>query len=346
MTTRVAIVGSGNISRTHALAARDMPGVAVTAHWSRNLAAAETMAREFGGTAYDTLEECFARGSIDVALIGTPSGVHADHATIAVRHGVPVIVEKPLDTTTRRIDALLEEGERRSVTIGVFFQDRTAPPLVWLKSVVASGALGRLLLATAQVKWYRSPAYYSSSSWRGTRALDGGGALMNQGTHTVDLLLWLAGDVDHVFATTRAALHAIEVEDTAVACLEFANGAIGTIEATTAAFPGFPRRLELTGSEGTAVIEGDRVTSVELHSGRLAPPAHDEDTSMRSTSPVISDIRGHRRIIEDFLTALAGTRRPVCDGREGRRSVALVEAIYESARTQLRVPVDKADETR
>jgi len=301
------------------------------------------MAREFGGTAYPTIDECFDRGSIDVALIGTPSGVHAEHAAIAVRHDVPVIVEKPLDTTTRRIDGLLEESERRGVAIGVFFQDRTAPPLVWLKSVVASGRLGRLLLATAQVKWHRSPAYYASSSWRGTRALDGGGALMNQGTHTVDLLLWLAGNVDHVFATTRTAVHAIEVEDTAVACLEFANGAIGTLEATTAAFPGFPRRIELTGTEGTAVVEGDRVTSVDLRSGRLAPPSHDEDTSPRSNSPVIADVRGHRRIIEDFLTALADGRRPLCDGREGRRSVALVEAIYASARAQRRVAVDHLD---
>src|SRR5256886_686461 len=144
---------------------------------------------------------------------------------------------------------------------------------------------------------------------------------------------WRTGDVDRVYATTRTALHTIAVEDTAVACLEFANGAVGTLEATTAAFPGLPRRVELTGSEGTIVVERDRVVSVQLRTPVHAPPHEEGTTNASSTSPVVSDIRGHRRVLENFVAAINAGTALLCDGREGRRSVALVEAMYRSART-------------
>jgi predicted dehydrogenase len=160
----------------------------------------------------------------------------------------------------------------------------------------------------------------------------GGGALMNQGAHTVDLLLWLAGDVDRVSATTRTLLHSIEVEDTAVAFLEYANGAVGTLEVTTAAYPGFPRRLTVTGSEGTIVVEGDRVTTIALRREVPPPPTQTVNQNPSMSSPVVSDVAGHRRVILDFIQALQTGRAPLCDGRDGRRSVALIEAAYESAK--------------
>jgi UDP-N-acetyl-2-amino-2-deoxyglucuronate dehydrogenase len=286
------------------------------------------------------LDEFLARGQMDIALVGTPSGLHAEHAGAAAARGIHVLVEKPLDISTRRVDALIDTCDRAGVTLGVFYQDRTAPQLAWLKSVIERGDLGELLLVSARVKWYRPPDYYASSSWRGVSTLAGGGALMNQGTHTVDLVLWLAGDVGRVVASTRTALHQIEVEDIAVAALELTSGAIGTLEATTAAFPGFPRRIEITGSEGTAIVEGDRALSVQVRRGQLEPPPQDDNTNPSTSSPVISDIAGHRRMIEDFIEAVATGRRPLCDGREGRRSVALVQAIYESARTETSVAVD------
>jgi predicted dehydrogenase len=184
------------------------------------------------------------------------------------------------------------------------------------------------------VKWYRPPEYYSGSHWRGTSALDGGGALMNQGVHTVDLLLWLMGDVRRVSASKTTALHDIEVEDTVVATLEFRNGAIGTLEAATSVYPGYPRRLELTGSEGTIILEHDRIVAADLRSTQLqlaGPKA--ESANAAATSPVVSDIRGHQELLKDFLQAVDTNGQPVCDGVEGRRSVQLVQAIYESART-------------
>jgi UDP-N-acetyl-2-amino-2-deoxyglucuronate dehydrogenase len=333
MTARIGLLGCGNISDTHARAARAIPDVEVVAYWGRDPAKASAMALRYGGKAYADLDGFLGHRPMDLVLVGTPSGLHADHARAAARRGLHVLVEKPLDVTAARIDALTAECDRAGVKLGVIYQDRAAPDLMWLKQLVAGGGLGRPIVASARVRWYRPPEYYADSRWRGTWGLDGGGAMMNQGIHTVDLLLWLLGDVDRVYATTRTALHDIAVEDTAVACLEFAGGAVGTLEATTAAFPGLPRRVELTGSEGTIVVEQDRVVSVQLRTPLDAPPHGEGATNPSSTSPVVSDMRGHRRVLEDFIAAIRTGATPLCDGRDGRRSVALVEAMYRSART-------------
>jgi predicted dehydrogenase len=343
VTIQIGIIGAGNISRTHARAALDIPGVKVVAYWSRSPERAGAMAAEFGGRAFTTLDELVAHRPMDFVIVGTPSGLHCEQAIAAVRRGLHVLVEKPLDVTTQRVDQLLEECDRNKVTIGVIFQDRTAPHLAWLRERIAAGDLGRLLEVSAELRWYRPPEYYAASSWRGTWAFDGGGALMNQGAHTVDLLLWLAGDVDRVSATTRTALHAIEVEDTAVACLEYGNGAVGTLEVTTAAYPGFPRRLTVTGSEGTIVVEGDHVATIALRRSLPPPPSQDVNTNPNTSSPIVSDVTGHRRVIADFISALQSGRAPLCDGRDGRRSVALIEAAYESARIGAPVRVGAAE---
>lgn len=339
MSVRLGIIGTGNISGTHARAAREVSGVEVAAFWGRDAERAARLADEHGGTAHRELH-AFLRQPLDAVIVGTPSGLHADHAGAAARHGLHVLVEKPLDVTTERVDALIAECDQRRLTLGVIFQDRTAAGLAWLKRAIAAGALGEIFLVSAQVRWYRPPEYYGSSRWRGTWALDGGGALMNQGIHTVDLLLWLLGDVARVTALTRTAVHDVPVEDTAVALLEFASGAVGTLEATTAAYPGFPRRVELTGTLGTVVVEQDRVVSVDLRRPPPEPaPRSEANTNASASSPVVSDVRGHRLVIEDFVSAVRSGTAPLCDGRDGRRSVALVEAVYQSARTHAPVTV-------
>ena len=333
MTVRIGLLGCGNISDTHARAAALVPDVEVVAYWGRDPAKASALAQRYGGKGYRTLDEFLGHRPMDLVVVGTPSGVHAEHAQAAARQGLHVLVEKPLDVTTARIDGLTAECDRAGVKLGVIYQDRAAPDLNWLKRLIARGGLGRPIVASARVRWYRPPEYYAGSRWRGTWGLDGGGALMNQGIHTIDLLLWLLGDVDRVYATTRTASHAIAVEDTAAACLEFAGGAVATLEATTAAYPGLPRRVELTGSEGTIVVERDRVVSVELRTP-LEAPAHDGEPSgnASASSPVVADARGHARVLQDFVAAITSGAAPLCDGREGRRSVALVEAMYRSAR--------------
>ncbi len=269
-----------------------------------------------------------------MALIGSPSGLHAEQGLAAARRGLHVLVEKPIDTTTDRADALISECERAGVKLGVFFQDRVAPDIIKLKALVDAGALGKPILASGRVRWYRPPEYYSGSRWRGTWALDGGGALMNQGVHTVDLLLWLMGDVERVYARATTALHDIEVEDTVVATLEFKSGAVGTLEAATSVYPGYRRRVELTGSEGTLVLEHDRLVAADLRTPLDDFIMATEGSGNASaSSPVVSDVSGHRKMLEDFLRAIETNAAPRCDGREGRRSVELVEAIYESSRT-------------
>ena len=252
--------------------------------------------------------------------------------------GLHVLTEKPLDISTERADALISEAEKAGVKLGVFFQDRSKPDILRVKQAIDSGALGKPILADARVKWYREPDYYSKSRWRGTRALDGGGALINQGVHTVDILLWLFGDVASVQASCKTALHAIEVEDTVVALLEFQNGALGTLEATTSVYPGYPRRLELSGSEGTLIIEQDRLLAADLRNP-LADllRSSEADKNASASSPVVSDFRGHQSVLEDFLKAIETNTVPRCDGREGRRSVALVEDIYEACHTGKKV---------
>jgi predicted dehydrogenase len=182
------------------------------------------------------------------------------------------------------------------------------------------------------VKWYRPPEYYSGSRWRGTITLDGGGALINQAVHTVDLLLYLLGDVVRVQSRTATALHAIEVEDTAIAVLEFASGALGVIQATTAAYPGYPRRVEITGTEGTVILEQDRILATNLRHPQSITSAAAPEENQSASSALVSDARGHQALIEDFLQAIERNSAPICDGREGRRSIALVEAIYRAAR--------------
>jgi predicted dehydrogenase len=276
---------------------------------------------------------------MDLVVIGSPSGVHAAQGVAAARHRLHVLVEKPIDVTTDRADELIAAAEESGVRLGVLFQDRLKPGIVRLKQLVDSGGLGRVLTVSARVPWYRPPDYYRLSRWRGTAALDGGGALMNQGIHTVDLLLWVLGDVTRVQARTATLLHEIESEDTALALLEFASGAAGVLEASTATYPGYPRRVEITGTEGTVVLEHDRLVAADLRAPRPELVGDGGDANASASSPVVSDASGHQRLIEDFLRAIETGSRPACDGHEGRRSVELVEAIYRSARSLASEPV-------
>jgi UDP-N-acetyl-2-amino-2-deoxyglucuronate dehydrogenase len=336
----IGLIGAGNISDTHARAAGAIPGVTIAAVHAPTLEHAQRLAARHGAVAYDTLEGLLSHRPLEVVAIGSPSGLHAEQGIEAAKHGLHVLIEKPIDVTTARTDALIAEAARAGVTLGVIFQDRLKPDVQRLKALVTAGRLGAPILATAHVKWYRPPSYYRDSRWRGTRTLDGGGALINQGIHTVDLLLWLFGPVRQVYGRTAAKLHQIEVEDTAVAVLEFENGALGTLEAVTSAYPGYSRRIELTGSNGTLILDGDDLTAVDLHDATDAErPTLTSGATVSAASPVVADASAHRRVFEDFLRAVAERRPPCCDGPGGRQSVALVEAIYTSARTNSPIAV-------
>src|ERR1700730_3955977 len=333
---QIGIIGAGNISETHARAAREINGVEIAAVYGTNRDKASRMAQLYGAAVYENLDTFLEHRPLDMVMIGSPSGLHAEQGIAAARHGLHVLVEKPIDINTASVDLLINECERAGVKLGVCFQDRVAPDIVRLKQLVDAGRLGRPILVSGRVKWYRLPEYYRDSRWRGISSLDGGGALMNQGVRTVDLLLWLMGDVARVNAKAITALHDIEVEDTVVATLQFANGAIGTLEAATSVYPGYRRRVELTGSEGTIILEDNQIVAVDLRNpgeDLLRPKADHKEENPSANSPVVSDVSGHRRLLEDFLQAIETDSKPACDGYEGRRSVELVQAIYESSRT-------------
>jgi len=303
---RIGIIGAGGISNTHVRAAQGIDGVEIAAVYGSNPDKTAALAASAGAVAYRDFD-AFLAHPMDMVAIGSPSALHAEQAIAALGRGLHVLAEKPLDVTTEKIDAVIAEADRTGLLVGVFFQERLIPELVAIKRQIDGGELGTPLFVSGHLDWYRPPEYYSESRWRGKRALDGGGALMNQGIHTVDVLLWLFGDATRVAGRTATRLHRIEVEDTAAALIEFASGAFGTLHATTAAYPGAPRRLFVTGSRGAV---------------EHAEPAR---------GAAVADATPHRRILEDFVDAIRSGRPPMCDAREGRRSVALIEAVYRSA---------------
>jgi UDP-N-acetyl-2-amino-2-deoxyglucuronate dehydrogenase len=329
----IGIIGGGGISDTHARATQQVEGTNIVSFFGTNQDKITQLSKTYGGRAYSEFDAFLNHKPMDAVIIGSPSGLHAAQGIQCARRGLHVLVEKPIDVSVEKTDELIAASEKARVKLAVCFQDRFANDSIRLKQLIESGGLGKIILVSASAKWYRSPEYYNNSRWRGKLALDGGGALINQGVHTVDLLLWLLGEVTRVYAKSLTALHDIESEDTLVSTLEFTNGAIGTIEAATSAFPGYDRRIEITGSEGTIVLEHDRIIRADLKKPSvLALESQPQDTNRSSSSPIVTDVTGHKRILEDFLEAIQKDGQPRCDGYEGRRSVRLVEAIYRSAK--------------
>jgi predicted dehydrogenase len=341
---KVGILGAGSISDTHARAATSIPGVEVVAVYGRNAEKAQKLAATHGGVAYDSLERFLDHRPMDFVAIGSPSALHAEQGIAAAERGLHVLVEKPLDVTAERADRLIAAADKAGVKLGVFFQDRLKPDVVTLKALVDAGALGRPILGSGRVKWYRPPEYYGGSRWRGTFALDGGGALINQAIHTLDVMLHVWGPIASVDARAGTQLHKIEVEDTVVATLQFENGALGTFEASTAVYPGYARQVELTGTNGTVTLEHDSLVGIDLQvaDARFPSPAAQprDPAPVNAASPLVSDATPHRRVIENFIDAIRRGGRPACDGPEGRRSVAVIDAIYASARAKGPVTIE------
>ena len=342
-----AIVGCGMIAEYHARAIAEIPGARLLAVQSRTAANGTKVAGLAVGDCviYPSVEGILAHPGVDVVCICTPSGAHQDPAVLAAKAGKHVVVEKPLEITLPRCDAIIDACEAAGVRLCTIFPSRFAEANRRLKAAVEAGRFGRLTLGDTHVKWWRTQEYYDSGGWRGTWSLDGGGALMNQAIHNVDLLQWLMGPVEAVTAMTATLAHErIEVEDTAVAALRFANGALGVIEAATSAFPGLSKRLELHGTGGSARVEQDDITLWEF----AAKVNSDRDVvlSTSNANSGAADPRGikhdgHREQLADFLAAIDEGRPALVDGREGRKAVEIIRAIYRSARAgeTVRLPI-------
>ncbi|SMP37661.1 Predicted dehydrogenase [Neorhodopirellula lusitana] len=340
MTIGIGIIGVGMISNFHAKAIADSQNGKLVGCFNRNFARAQEFAAKHGCRAFETLDEMLADPEIQTVSICTPSGAHLEPAIAAAQAGKHVMVEKPLEVTVEKCDQIIAACKAAGVKLGVTFQSRFHESSRLMKQAVDDGRFGKITLGDTYVKWYRSQEYYDSGAWRGTWELDGGGALMNQAVHSVDLLLWLMGPVKRVSAMMGTMTHErIEVEDTVVANIEFENGAFGVIEATTTTFPGALKRVEIGGSEGSAVLEEEDLTQWTFEKET------DEDDAIRqrmagktetgggAADPAAIGHHGHTAVFNDFLNAIASGDQPQIDGSEGRRSIELICAIYESARS-------------
>jgi predicted dehydrogenase len=340
-----AIVGCGMIARFHVRALAEVPGARVAALISRTTDRARALAEEsqLSCPVFTDLSGALHRADVHVVIVTTPSGAHLEPAVAAAQAGKHVVVEKPLEITTERCDAIIRACDSAGVKLCTIFPSRFGDANQELKKAVEAGRFGRLTLGETTCKWWRSQAYYDEGGWKGTRTLDGGGALMNQAIHNVDLLQWLMGPVKQINGFTATLAHErIEVEDTAVACLRFANGALGVIQATTSVHPGLPRTIAVHGDHGTVLIEQDDVLRWDFQ------PETEHDRSIRlrfaqktgasggSSNPAISH-QGHARQLADFARVIRGGGQPLVDGREGRKAVAIIQGIYEAAATGRRV---------
>jgi predicted dehydrogenase len=334
---RFAIAGAGMVARYHATAIERTAGARLVAVSRSDPARAEESAAQFGVPCLTDYSELLARMDVDAVCICTPSGLHAEQTIAAARAGKHVLVEKPIALTLADADAMIAACDQAGVRLGLALQRRTEPEFQLLHAAITAGELGRPVLGSVSVPYLRPQSYYDSAGWRGTWALDGGGVLMNQGIHLVDLLIWLIGDVAEVQAAAATLAHPIEVEDCVTATLRFANGALGSVVATTAAAPGFPHRVEIYGDRGGAQIEGEQVVrwESEAHAPKTVARASGQQpvAAGAGASPAGIGAAGHTRLLADFVAAIRDGRDPLIPGREGRRSLALVLAIYEAART-------------
>ena len=335
------VIGCGMIANFHAKAIADLENGRLAACFDMFPQSADKFANANSCKAYHDLSEMLADPDVQVVTICTPSGAHMEPAVQAAEAGKHVIVEKPLEITLDRCDRIIQACESNGVTLGTIFPSRFHRSSQLLKQAVESGRFGHLTLGDSYVKWFRTQEYYDSGAWRGTWQLDGGGALMNQAIHSVDLLTWLMGPAKSITAHTATLAHErIEVEDVAIATIQFQSGALGVIEATTAAFPGYLKRIELHGSSGSAVMEEEDIVKWDFAEETPEDAKLKEEmagatqTGGGAADPAAIGHHGHTELFRDVLHAIESGGTPAVDGHEGRRSVEIILAIYQAAEQQ------------
>jgi predicted dehydrogenase len=342
----VGIIGCGMISRFHARALTEIPGTRLVAVLDQIPAAAQKFQKDVQDEwkircdIAPDLDTLLKRKDVDMVIITTPSGNHMEPAVAAAQAGKHVVAEKPLEVTVERCDRIIEACEKNKVKLCTIFPSRFGDANRELKAAVVAGRFGRLTLGETTCKWWREQSYYDQGGWRGTWALDGGGALMNQAIHNVDLLLWMMGDVTHVMGFTSTLAHErIEVEDTAVACLRFKNGALGVIQATTSVWPGFPKTIAVHGDQGSVVIEQDDLLRWEFKAARPDDAAMRQRFAQKvgasggSSNPAAISHVGHARQLADFVDSILSNRAPLVDGPEGRKAVEVILSVYAATRS-------------
>ena len=330
------IIGCGVIAPWHAGSVKRIPEAELVAVCDIIPEKAEKLKTDFEvPDSYADYRDLLGRDDIDVVSICVPSGLHAQIGVEAARAGKHIMSEKPLDVTLENIDRLIKACRDEKVKLACIFQRRTSPLWQQAKRAIDEGKLGKMVLASAYLKYFRSQEYYDSAGWRGTWELDGGGALMNQGVHMIDILRWIMGPVDTIFGFADHLARKIEVEDTCTACMEFKNGAFGTLEGTTSVTPGMNHRLELHGEKGTILVDGENIVrwDVPREDKEQILAGLQDNVGSAASDPTAIGMEGHRQQIADLIAAIKEDREPMVNGEEARNAVELILAIYRSAKT-------------
>ncbi|TXK84154.1 Gfo/Idh/MocA family protein [Paenibacillus sp. N3.4] len=329
-----AIIGVGVIGSMHAKWLQEIERAKLIAVCDINPAKAKEIGERYGCDYYSDLNDMLSRPDIDIVHVCTPSGMHSEHTIACARAGKHIISEKPIDTTVAKAEEMVAECRKAGVKLAVISQHRFQDSTVQVKQELDAGRFGTLIAGTGAINWYRSQEYYDSGEWRGTWELDGGGALMNQGVHTVDVLQYLMGPVESVTAYCKTAGHdRIEVEDIAVAILKFRNGAIGTLLGTTCAYPGLSARIEVFGKDGSAVIQSDKLVHQKFRDESNQENNEAVQAGTGAANPSAIDVGGHMFQIRDMIAAIEEDREPKMNGEDGLRPLRIILAVYESART-------------
>lgn len=327
----VGIVGLGMAVKPHALALKDLaPRVKVIGGFSPTPDRRKSFSDTYGLPVVDSLEVLLEDPRVQALIILTPPRTHTELALRAARAGKHVLLEKPMDVTYGEASSLASKFAATGKKLGVVFQFRFRPGALALRELLAEGALGDLLSVSASIRWWRSAQYYAEPG-RGMLARDGGGVLLTQAIHTLDLMLSLAGPVTRVAAQCRtSSLRSMDTEDIACAVLRFRNGAVGVVDATTTAYPGYPERIDFAGTRGSAVLEGERLI-VQIQ----GQPAREVGGSLAGgggADPMAFSHEPHKKLIENFLDAAANEREPYVSGRSALAVHALIDTMLESSR--------------
>ena len=326
------IVGCGMISKWHVAAVSSIDNACLVGACDVIFESAERFAKENNCIAFESYEKMLECDEIDIVCICTPSGLHAPQAVMAAKAKKHFVVEKPMAITKEQIEDIISACEENGVKGAVISQLRFTESIKYVKKAIENGELGDIIIGDVYMKYYRSPEYYASADWRGTWELDGGGALMNQGIHGIDVLQYLVGPVKSVFGICKTLARDIDVEDTANVVVEYENGAIGTIQGTTSVNPGYPRVISISGTKGTVELTEDVITrwDIEGNEGKAVSHPKGDLTSYRDPAGFALDT--HTMQIKDLIEAVENDRRPLVDVYEGRKPVDIILAAYQSSK--------------
>ena len=323
------IIGTGMIAPVHADAINMVERACLYGVCGRNSEKTAEFANKYGVKCYNTYEDVINDPQVDAVSICTPSGYHAEQVIQALFHGKHVVVEKPMALNTADCDRIIEVVKETGKTLTVICQLRFSDDVQRVKKLYEEGAFGKVSLCDLYMKYWREPSYYTENNWRGTKALDGGGALMNQGIHGIDLLLYITGGAKLISARVKTSYHDIEVEDTAVALLEYQSGAVGVVEGSTCAYPGFERSLEIHGSRGCAILKSGIIEKLVLDGKDVTPKNEGAERHNSSSDPKATGFLRHAKEYENFIAAINGEEELLIDASEGKKAVELIENIYK-----------------